>query len=118
MKKTIFIGALALITLAACQNEREDSTPNVEEKSEMAINAIKLDSKGLLGGESSKPAQMEAFIDCHTNFAGSTGNSCVWVDGMLFNVSWYTNQVATTSGANYSEKVYSASQVSFCSCGG
>ncbi len=114
MKKSIFIGALALITLAACQNEREESSPKIEEKAEMAINAIKLDSKD--PAYYARPAQMEASIDCHTNYAGSTGNSCVWVDGMLFNVTWYTNQVATTHGATYSEKVYSAELVSFCHC--
>ncbi|MEF9476760.1 hypothetical protein OWR28_02455 [Chryseobacterium sp. 1B4] len=120
MKKQIFIGALALITLAACQNEREDIT---QDNSEIAVQMVKNDAKGqssragIPKDESLEPpGPNDAVISCHTDYAYPTGNSCVWVNGMQFRVTWTTVYVANTSSASYPEKIYEAKQVSFCGC--
>ncbi|WPO89901.1 hypothetical protein [Chryseobacterium sp. HR92] len=116
MKKSIFIGALALITLAACQNEREESTPKVEERAEMAINAVKIDSKDPSISNTGRPAQPEASIECHTSYFDNWGVACVRVNGQMYQVRWSPAQ--KEPGSNEPAQMsYSATAVSSCSCG-
>lgn len=114
MKKSIFIGALALITLAACQNEREESTPKVEEKAKIAIEAVKLDGKD--PSALAKPAQMESSIECHTSYYDNWGTACVSVDGQMYKVTWSPGQKSPGSNEP-GETSYSAVKSASCSCG-
>lgn len=110
MKKSIFIGVLALITLAACQNEREESFNDLSKKTERNVEDFVKAKKD----NSGKPAQIDnsVYVQCNTDWSDLFGTSCIWSQGMLFKVSW--SPKASPSGITYA---YSTQQVSFCTCG-
>jgi hypothetical protein len=119
MKKQIFIGALALIMVTACQNQTEEIAKNDPEN---AINAIKRDAKkpSARMGEPADtsldpPGPNDAIISCHTPYSGVTGNSCVWSGGKLFNVSWVTTPLLDGPRSTLIT-TYTATQVSTCNC--
>lgn len=112
MKKSIFIGALALITLAACQNEREDVT---KENSEIAINVVKRYASGLASKEPPSLSN-DVAIQCHTSYFDSWGVACVSVNGQMYRVTWSPGQ--KDPGSNEpAQTSYSSTKVSSCSCG-
>jgi len=110
MKKSIFIGAMALITLAACQKESNELQNEVQkEKAEIFVKTMtKQTSEG-------RPAQIDnsVYVQCNTDWQNITGTSCIWSGGMLFQVGWSTIPL-DGGGVTHA---YSTQQVSHCSCG-
>ncbi|MEE6130241.1 hypothetical protein V2E39_22775 [Chryseobacterium arthrosphaerae] len=122
MKKSIFIGAMALITLAACQNESnelqnevkktEELQRGTEDLSDLAKEVVLAD----VNGYAAKLGPNSAFISCHDNYNNPNGNACVWVNGQQYNVIWTTMGEVSESGHIFYETNYYAEPASHCSC--
>ncbi|NML70006.1 hypothetical protein HHL23_09355 [Chryseobacterium sp. RP-3-3] len=109
MKKLFSIGVLTLVILTSCQNSNEDTAVNNQELANKATELVKAGSKG----QESKLGPNDAFIQCHDSYYSPMGNSCVWVDGHLFNVVWNTMM---GQGSEPPYKVYDSYPVSHCGC--
>lgn len=121
MKKLFFIGALALISLAACQNETSNPDElqalKIEQAGKNAVNFIKRQSASQKSDVSTDPiGPNDAVIDCHQAYALPSGHACVWSNGFLFKVSWTTMIIHSTPDYINTEKVYYSERVSFCNC--
>ncbi len=120
MKKSIFIGAMALITLAACQNETNELQNQVQKTEEAqrsaGSNANESDLLNSVKGASGYDSRRAAYIVCHTNWLHASGSSCVINGDGIYQVTWTTVYSTTPSGTPYPETHYTATPTSSCGC--
>ena len=120
MKKSIFIGALALITLAACQNESNEVSLNHEKKShenlskganeaDLLASVISIIPAGAQG----KPAP---YIVCHTDWTAHQGTSCVINGDGIYQVTWTNGFGINSNGQTVPATIYTPTAVTSCGC--
>ena len=98
---------MALISLAACQNETSENL-KVQASDEGVLKAVGNISAKYVG---------TSVIHCHTDYLVDTGHACVSNGGYLFYVSWSNYENAGNGQIRLlPEPKYSATQVSSCGC--
>jgi hypothetical protein len=133
MKKLVILAMIGMIsTFTSCKNDaseaiqktshakpinktvskdtKEVATQNAENYAKFFIET------SVTGKGPSKPPY--TYTDCHTDWNELWGTSCIWSQGMLFQVSWHGAMSPGSNGTITTTYSYTTSQVSFCTCGG
>ncbi|GEJ46042.1 hypothetical protein [Chryseobacterium sp. ON_d1] len=120
MKKSIFIGALALITLAACQNESNELQNEVQKTEEAqrraGSNANEADLLNSVKRASGYDSRRTPYIVCHTDWTALQGTSCVINGDGIYQVTWTNGFEINSNGQTVPATIYTPTKVTSCGC--
>ncbi|KPE51010.1 hypothetical protein [Chryseobacterium indologenes] len=122
MKKLIFIGAMALTMLAACQNENNEVFSTEKTETQKTASKTVIDDAAVLNSvkpllEANQLARGKAEIMCHTDYLADSGSACVYNEGYMFQVTWGVEWVYQPSTGQYIDQVvWHSNSVHSCGC--